>query len=511
MKLRPIAAIITILTILFGALVTQPAVAAPGLGISVSFDRAEQTDAESSGALWVGVEQGFEQTRTIRIQSLSDDVTQLISFEIYDRILVNDEQVTDYQNQGTFSDWVTFSPEAPTVAPGEEIEIVMTVAVPANADDESFDAVLRVLGSSVDTTVEKEENVGVQAVIGSRIAIDSNFWLGVGDALELMPNFEILGIDGVLIDEKKSIRVFFENTGLVPLSLSGRFQLSDPAFADLVFEPIDFRVPTISAGANGWVDLEVAQDTLDGFYRTFVTAQHSGVRKTEVFEGNIVFDDPSLLTIPDLLWRIGLFVVAGIGLVIGVRLIRTPREPKEPREPKQPRAPRPPKEPRARREIRIPSIKIEPRAPREPKRKEAQQAPESSLTNLLKTSTSTSSLSSEFYSPAPTKLRRQKTVEEPYVPYAFYKPSWESPTSTEPESQKEPGATLTATKNPQVAKASPATNSKSTSPKKTGAASKASSEKPAGSTSNQAKTKASAPKSKPASAKTSTAKPKKDS
>ena len=379
MKLRPIAAIVGILgilTLLFGVLVAQPATAAPGLGISVSFDRAEQTDAESSGALWVGIEQGFEQTRTIRIQSLSDDVTQLISFEIYDRILVDDEPVTDYENLGRFSDWVTFSPEAPTVAPGGEIEIVMTVAVPTNADDESFDAVLRVLASSFDTTVELDENVGVQAVIGSRIAIDSKFWLGVGDAVELLPNFEILGIDGVLVDNTKSVRVFFENTGLVPLSLSGRMQLSDPAFADLVFEPIDFRVPTISAGANGWVDLEVSEETLDGLYRTFVTAQHSGVRKTEVFEGNIVFDDPNLLTIPELFWRVGLFVVAGIGLVIGVRLIIAPKGPKKTRETRQPGAPRPPKEPRARREIRIPSIRFELRALREPKHNEEQEAPE---------------------------------------------------------------------------------------------------------------------------------------
>jgi hypothetical protein len=490
-----------------------PATAGTGLGISVSFDRAEQTDAESAGSIWAGGEQGTSLTRTIRVRSSSDDTAQALEFIVYDQIVENDEKVTDYGKESKVTPWISFSPENAVVQPGEEAVVTMTINIPAAADDESINLILRVMaGSAGEIDQSVDENVGVQAVIGSKIAIDSSFWLGVGDAMDLMPNFEILGVDGVLLNETRYMRIFFENTGLVPLALSGRFQLSDPAFQDLVYEPVDFRVRSIEAGDLGFVDVELPQDTVDGFYRSFVTAQHSGVRKTEVFEGNIVFDDPSLLTIPELLWRIGLFVVAGIGLVIGVRLIRTPREPKEPRVPKQPRTPRPPKEPRARRDIRIPSIKIEPRAPREPKRKEAQQTPESSLTNLLKTSTSTSSLSSEFYSPAPTKSRRQKTVEEPYVPYVFYKPSWESPTSTEPESQKEPVETLTTPKNPQVAKASPDKNSKSTSPKKkTGAAPRASSKKPAGSTSNQAKTKASAPKSKPARAKTSTAKPKKES
>jgi len=307
-------------------LVPLPASAGTGLGISISFDKAEQTDAESAGSIWAGGEQGTSLTRTIRVRSTSDDVAQVLEFIVYDQIIENDEKITDFKNTSKVASWVSFSPDNAIVAPGGETTVVMTINIPATADDESINLTLRVMaGSAGDITQGLEENVGVQAVIGSKIAIDSNFWLGVGDAMELMPNFEILGVDGVLLNETRYIRVFFENTGLVPLALGGRFQLSDPAFQDLVYEPIDFRVRAIDAGDLGFVDVEVPLETADGFYRSFVTAQHSGVRKTEVFEGNLVFDDPGLLTVPELLIRIGLFLIGGIGLVFGVRLIRGSR------------------------------------------------------------------------------------------------------------------------------------------------------------------------------------------
>ena len=47
------------------------------------------------------------------------------------------------------------------------------------------------------------------------------------------------------------------------------------------------------------------------------------MRKTEIFEGQIVFDDPNALTLPDVLLRGALFLVALGGLVFGYRMIRS--------------------------------------------------------------------------------------------------------------------------------------------------------------------------------------------
>jgi hypothetical protein len=133
-----------------------PAMAAPGLGISVSFERADQTDAEVTGSIWAGGEQGSKLTRTILVRSLSDDVTQEISFAIHDQILVNGETTTDYDVPSRISNWVTFSPEKPLLRPGGEVRISMTIEIPSNAADEAFDATLRVLSGAVETLAEIE-------------------------------------------------------------------------------------------------------------------------------------------------------------------------------------------------------------------------------------------------------------------------------------------------------------------------------------------------------------------
>jgi hypothetical protein len=301
-----------------------PAMADPGLGISVSFEKAEQTDAEVTGSIWVGGDQGSTLTRTILVRSLSDDVTQALSFEIYDQILVNDQITTDTTVPSRISDWVTFSPAQPIVRPGGEVRITMAIDIPSDAADGAFDATLRVKAGSVQNLEEIEnDSTGVKAVVGTSLAIDSGMWLGVGDALTLMPNFEIMGVDGVLLEGTKFVRVFFENTGLVPLRLSGRLQLADAAFAELVYDPVDFLVPQIRTNEQGYVDVPVQQQLEDGFYRSFVIAQHGGVRKTEIFEGQIVFDDPNALTLPDILIRGALFLAALGALVFGYRLIRS--------------------------------------------------------------------------------------------------------------------------------------------------------------------------------------------
>ena len=146
-----------------------PAFAAPGLGISVSFEKADQTDAEMMGSIWAGGDQGAVLTRTIVIQSLSDNVTQAISFDIYDQILVNDEITTDTSVPSRISDWVTFSPAQPIVRPGGEARITMTIDIPSDAPDGAFDATLRVMAGSVENLeeIENEAN-GVKAVVGTR-------------------------------------------------------------------------------------------------------------------------------------------------------------------------------------------------------------------------------------------------------------------------------------------------------------------------------------------------------
>ena len=325
---KMVAGLVTILASLI-ALLPIVGHALPGLGISISMVNDGPTDAERSGSLWVGVEQGQSVTRTMNIRSLSDDTTQSLEFELYDIIRNDGEKVTDYSQPSKLTPWLVVSPDSPEVEPGETISVTLTFSAPEDADDAVFDAVLRVLASGV-AVEDTSEDEGTKAIVKTKLAIEANLWLGVGDALTLEPNFEIESVDGALIGGQKYIRIFIRNNGLVAIEPTGRFQLSDPAFAERVFEPVDFEFEEIGSGQLGFVDVPVPDDVVDGIYRSFVTAQSGSVRKTQLFEGQIVFDDPNALSVSDLAIRLGIFIIASLGLVMGVRLLRS--KPKTPNE-----------------------------------------------------------------------------------------------------------------------------------------------------------------------------------
>ena len=323
-----VSGLVAVLALLL-SLVPMVSYSLPGLGISISLVNDGPTDAERSGSLWVGVEQGQSVTRTINIRSLSDDTTQSLEFELYDIIRTDGEKVTDYAQPSKLTPWLVVSPDSPEVEPGETISVTLTFTAPEDASDAAFDAVLRVLASAV-ALEDTDEDDGTKAIVKTKLAIEANLWLGVGDALTLEPNFEIESVDGALIDGRKFIRIFIKNNGLVTIEPTGRFQLSDPAFVERVFEPVDFESKEILSSQLGFVDVPVPDDVVDGIYRSFVTAQSGSVRKTQLFEGQIVFDDPNALSISDLAIRIGIFIIAALGLVLGVRLLRAkPKKPSE--------------------------------------------------------------------------------------------------------------------------------------------------------------------------------------
>jgi hypothetical protein len=313
-----------------------PMASATGLGLVISLESTGETDAESSGRIWGGGEAGTSFTRVMNIQSLSTDTIQEISFEINDQVTENDTSFIDYSTPSRITDWIVFEPANPLLNPGESARVTVTFNIPPGTNDGAFNANIRTFSTAAVDPDAQASDAGTQAVIGTRLALDARVWLGVGDALALAPKFDIVGVDGALINEEKFVRVFFENTGISPVQPVGRLQLSDPNFVDRTFEPVDFTVPEIQGGEIAFVDIPVAADLEDGFFRVFVTAQSGEVRITRLFEATLVFDDPNKLAISDLAIRIAGFVLAALGLVFGVRLIRGSGQKvaKEPREPK---------------------------------------------------------------------------------------------------------------------------------------------------------------------------------
>ena len=329
------------------------------LGLRVQIDMtSDPSNRSSSYELWFTGEQSETITRRLTITSLSD-IAQKLDFVLYDPIVVNGESSIDYTKPGRYQDWFTASPENLILQPGEELTVVLTMAVPADIGDLGAGGILRVLASQAVQSELDTSNTGFQALVTGGAAIDLQFRLGVGAELNLAPDFNIESVQGVLLECGNFLRIFFRNEGTLPIKLAGSLQLSDAVFADRVFGPYEFRTPEIGASQVGYLDIPAEEGIVEGDYTAYVVAEQLGVRETRLFDVYIEYLPPGTLKF----WDIAPWGIAGIlfavMMVFGIRLMRGagPAEPRAAKVPRQPRAPRPAKPPRI--AIRRPEPKVE--------------------------------------------------------------------------------------------------------------------------------------------------------
>lgn len=310
-----------------------PALAAEddSLGISVSIVPYANEEGLSAGndKLWFPVEPGESITREIRVRSYSQ-VAQDIEIQMFDSISVDGVPRVDFSKPSFAEQWLEVSPGDLRLEPGETKIIAMEFAIPLDSQERSFEGVIRVLGSQSNFNVEGSGGSGVRAVLPGSVAVDVVYWLGIGDALTLMPSFDITSVEGLILDGDKHLRVYFENSGISPVRLTGSVQFADPVFVERVYEPVSFIAPQIAPNESGFVDVLVDQEINDGPWRILVSAEQDGIRQNKLFEQNIEF----LLLSERVNWN-GVLIQAGLAIlfaaisVIGYRLLRK-RPPTQP-------------------------------------------------------------------------------------------------------------------------------------------------------------------------------------
>lgn len=326
--LSPAGLITSWALVAFTVLIATPvaAVANDDLGLSVTVVSTanEEGLTEGNDSLWFGVEPGDEITRVIEIESASE-LDQAVSVELFDYAFENGARFTDFSEASTVSDWFGFAGEQVLLPAGETIEVELSFTIPREAEQISYEGTARIAATAAQPIEDASEGEGFRAVVGGRAAIDIPFWLGIGDALSLMPEFNIQSIQGVLIDDTKYLRVFIENTGAIPLQLKGSAQFADPVFEERVFDPFVFRVPQIGIDASGYADVDIDQSITEGRWDVLVAANQGAVRQTKLFEIDITFNEPG--SGPN--WgALVIQIIAFIGFlalaIVGYRLIRTP-------------------------------------------------------------------------------------------------------------------------------------------------------------------------------------------
>lgn len=285
-KIKKLATMVLITGLSFFGLSAQ---AEDSLGIGVQVIESSQGDLFMGNRAWFGIEPGASGTSVFRVTSQTD-IDQTITYEVFDREFINGEPRVDTTELSKTANWVQFEPPVASLPARGSREITMTYTIPEDAPEEAFDAVLRVLASSSSSTQDDQD--GPRAVLGTSAGIDIDVWLGVGDAVSLLPNFDIREVQGVIRPQGRFLRVEFENLGLVPLSLRGSVQFADPVLVERSFDPTTYVSRVIPSGETGYVDVPVIDEITDGNWNVFVSATQAQVRQTRLFEQEIVFAAP---------------------------------------------------------------------------------------------------------------------------------------------------------------------------------------------------------------------------
>lgn len=289
------------------------------LGIGVSISPEQNGDLSMGDRAWFAIEPGESATREIRISSQSD-IDQVVSFQVLDLDVVNGELVPNTAEVSKTAKWLSFEPSFMVIPARGTATLRMTYDIPLDAPEEASNAVLRVLASaaSEDTVAS-----GGIASVGTATGVDLEVWLGVGSAISLLPSFDISSISPLILSTGRVLRVEFENLGIIPLSLRGSVQFSDPAFVERSFEPSPFVSRVIPSGETGYVDIPVTEEITDGNWQVFVRASMQQVTQTRLFEQNLVFAAPSSFSVWALVQMI-LIVSFAILAVIGLRMVLRP-------------------------------------------------------------------------------------------------------------------------------------------------------------------------------------------
>ena len=294
------------------------------LGISVTVVPYANEEGLSSGndELWFPVEPGGVIERQIRVKSFSDQ-PQLVQVLPYDYGTSDGERFTNFGEPSVVTEFLEVTPNEILLAPNQTELVTIRFAIPDGAPERAYEGVFRVLGEFA-SPQEAEEGSGARAVLPGNVAIDVEFWLGIGAALDLLPKFDITGIEGILEDNEQFLRVYFENTGLTPIQLRGSVQFADPVFVDRVFDPVTFVSPEIFSSESGFTDVPVSDEITEGPWRVLVAAEQDGIRQTRLFEQNISFLAPSerIAWIP-LAIQILLVLVFLALAILAIRLLRS--------------------------------------------------------------------------------------------------------------------------------------------------------------------------------------------
>jgi hypothetical protein len=240
---------------------------------------------EKTNRLWFAADPGSSTSRAIKISSTSS-ITQIVAFEtISGARQVGGTLERAPEIVSPAANWISFNPAELELAPGETRELIVAYAVPIDAPNGFYESFLKLRASS-------KAKSTAQFSIPTAVSTLLEMSLSVGSAQELVPNFDIVDVEGFLADSGPSLRIYFDNRGAIPISLSGRVQLASIDFENVRSDSIPFLTKIILPQSSGFVDVPMSDPVEAGRWRIYVDAFQGSTKKSEVFERDLTFDGP---------------------------------------------------------------------------------------------------------------------------------------------------------------------------------------------------------------------------
>ena len=278
---------------------------------------------EGTNRLWFALGRGETSRRTFSISSTSV-VTQKVKAATIAGTRENGGQLTQApEREDVLRPWFRFEPAEFVLKPGQTVEVVLSVTAPQDAPDGMTENFVQFQASGA-------TDPNLQYKIPTAIAYVQRTMVMVGQAESLSVDFDIIDVEGFKGDDGPSLRIYFDNTGGVPVSLGGSTQLSSLDFDGVRSEQFSFRSSIILPGESGYADVLVSDPVAAGKWRVFVSAYQGNTEKTATFERDLTFDGPPRgaqrpFSI-DFVRLLLLLVALGL-LVAGIRVMKSERNP----------------------------------------------------------------------------------------------------------------------------------------------------------------------------------------
>lgn len=232
---------------------------------------------------------GEEFKRTIRVRN-NGTMLEVVDISVGFANRINQILTPDETRSSAIADWASFSPAAPNLPPNKNVDIDVTIKIPAGTPIGIQEALLYVRAQPAKTA--KSQGTQVKSI--PRFAIP--IFIGVGTSEQIPTTFTLGPTTLTSSPDGWLLNVLVTNTGLTPIAPTGNFKLKAKSgslsYADAIF----FSTKSIQPGDSYTASTLVPNDVPAGVWIVSADAIQGSVEAKS--ESEVTYTKTGFITPP---------------------------------------------------------------------------------------------------------------------------------------------------------------------------------------------------------------------